>query len=70
MAIARSKITAEGQVSIPADVRRKLLARRAGRFSSEDIHKAIFGARTPAKRSLDDLKEGIRRHVRKRYLRG
>jgi antitoxin PrlF len=87
MSIARSKITAQGQISIPADVRRKLgvgpgsvlewdeadgkiLIRRAGRFSSHDIHKAIFGERTPEKRSLEELKEGIRRYVRKRYARG
>jgi AbrB family looped-hinge helix DNA binding protein len=84
MSIARSKITAQGQISIPAEVRRKLgvgpgsileweeaggkvFIRRAGRFTSEDIHKAIFGARVPEKRSLDELKEGIRRHVRSRY---
>jgi antitoxin PrlF len=87
MPIARSKITAQGQVSIPADVRRKLgvgpgsvleweeagdkvLIRRAGTFSSEDIHRSIFGTGTPEKRSLDELKEGIRRHVRSRYARG
>ena len=84
MSIARSKITAQGQISIPADVRRKLgvgpgsileweeadgkiLLRRAGRFSFDDIHKALFGTRTPETRSLDDLKEGIRTHIRKRY---
>jgi AbrB family looped-hinge helix DNA binding protein len=86
MSMARSKVTAQGQISIPADVRRKLgvgpgsvleweeagdkvLVRRAGTFNSEDIHKAIFGARIPAERSLDELKEGIRRHVRTRYAR-
>ena len=86
MSIARSKITAQGQISIPADVRRKLgvgpgsvlewdeadgqiLVRRAGRFSFEDIQKAVFGAHTPENRSLDDLKEGIRTHVRQRYAR-
>jgi AbrB family looped-hinge helix DNA binding protein len=87
MSIARSKITAQGQISIPADVRRKLgagpgsvleweeagdkvVVRRAGTFTFEDIHKAIFRTRTPENRSLDDLKEGIRRHVRSRYARG
>jgi len=87
MSIARSKITAQGQISIPSDVRRKLgvgpgsvlewdeadgkiLVRRAGRFSFDDIHKALFGAHTPEKRSLEELKEGIRRYVRKRYARG
>ena len=63
MAIAQSKLTAQGQISVPLDVRRKLgigpgsvieweedgdriLVRRAGRFNSEDIHQALFGAKT------------------------
>jgi antitoxin PrlF len=87
MSSLRTKITAQGQISIPADVRRKLgvgpgsvlewedagdnvIVRRAGRFSSEDIHKAVFGTSTPVSRSLDELKEGIRRHARNRYARG
>jgi AbrB family looped-hinge helix DNA binding protein len=87
MAIARSKVTAQGQISVPADVRRKLgigpgsvlewetegdkiIVRRAGSFSSEDIHQALFGTRTPKKRSTNELKEGIRRYARKRYARG
>jgi antitoxin PrlF len=86
MAIARSKVTAQGQISIPAEVRRKLgvgpgsvleweedgnqiVVRRAGRFSSEDIHQMLFGARTPQRRSADEMKEGIRRYVRKRHAR-
>ena len=86
MAIARSKVTAQGQISVPADVRRKLgvgpgsvlewdeegnsiVVRRAGRFRSEDIHKMLFGAKAPEKRSVDDLREGVRRYVRKRYAR-
>jgi len=87
MTIARSKVTAQGQISVPVDVRRKLgigpgsvleweedgnkiVVRRAGRFSSEDIHRALFGRRTPAKRSIAELKDGIRRYARKRYARG
>jgi AbrB family looped-hinge helix DNA binding protein len=87
MAIAISKITAQGQISVPVDVRRKLgigpgsvlewdedgnkiVVRRAGRFSSEDVHRALFGARPPERRSLDELKEGIRRYARKRHARG
>jgi len=86
MAIAHSKLTAQGQISVPADVRRKLgigpgsvleweedgdqiVVRRAGRFSSEDIHRALFGAGKPKARSLDELKEGIRAYARKRYAR-
>jgi bifunctional DNA-binding transcriptional regulator/antitoxin component of YhaV-PrlF toxin-antitoxin module len=48
----------------------KMVVRRAGRFSSEDIHRAVFGARPPKPRRLDELKEGIARYVRKRYARG
>jgi AbrB family looped-hinge helix DNA binding protein len=86
MALARSRVTAQGQISVPADVRRKLgigpgsilewdeednkvVVRRAGRFSSEDIHNALFGGKKPQKRSLDDLKEGIRQYARQRYAR-
>jgi AbrB family looped-hinge helix DNA binding protein len=84
MAIARSKLTAQGQISVPADVRRKLgigpgsllewteegdriIVRRAGRFSSDDIHRAIFRKRTPETRSVAQMKDGIRSYVRKRY---
>jgi AbrB family looped-hinge helix DNA binding protein len=86
MAIARSKVTAQGQISVPAAVRRKLgigpgsvlewdeegariVVRRAGCFSSEDIHRALFGVAPPKTRSVDELREGIRRDVRRRYAR-
>jgi len=91
MAIARSRVTAQGQISIPLDVRKKLgigpgsvlewdeegnhiVVRRAGRFSSEDIHRVVFGrvvsgAKTPEPQSPDEMKEGIRRYVRRRYAR-
>ena len=86
MAIAQSKITAQGQISVPVDVRRKLgigpgsvlewaeeggkiVVRRAGRCSSEDIHRALFGKQIPQPHSLNDLKEGVRRYARKRYAR-
>ena len=85
MALAHSKLTAQGQISVPAEVRRKLgvgpgsvlewesdggriVVRRAGRFSSEEIHRALF-AKSPEKRSLRELKEGLRRHARARRAR-
>jgi len=85
MAIAHSKVTAQGQISVPLGVRRKLgvgpgsvleweeegdkiVVRRAGRFSSTDIHQALFAV-TPERRSIAELKEGIRRTVRKRHAR-
>jgi len=86
MAIAHSKVTAQGQISVPAEVRRKLgvgpgsvlewdeqgetiLVRRAGRYSSEDIHQALFPEKAPAARSIAEMKEGVRRHVRERHAR-
>jgi AbrB family looped-hinge helix DNA binding protein len=86
MAIAHSKLTAQGQISVPVNVRRKLgigpgsvleweedggriVVRRAGRFSSEDIHRALFGDRPPEKRSLAELKDGIGRYAKKRHAR-
>lgn len=85
MTIATSKVTAQGQISVPAEVRRKLgigpgsvlewdqegdkiLVRRAGRFTSEDLHHALFGA-TPEHHALEDLKEGIRSYIKKRHAR-
>jgi len=87
MATIKSKVTAQGQISVPAEIRQKLgigpgsilewedendriLVRRAGRYSSEDIHNALFPDGPPAPKSLDDLKEGIRKQVRKRHARG
>ncbi len=86
MALAHSKLTAQGQVSVPATVRRKLgvgpgaileweaedgkiVVRRAGRFTSEDVHRALF-RKAPRKRTLRELREGLRRHVRARHARG
>ncbi len=86
MAIARSKVTAQGQISVPVGVRRKLgigpgsvlewdeegakvVVRRAGRFSSEEIHRALFGVQPPEPRTVKELREGIRRYARNRYAR-
>jgi AbrB family looped-hinge helix DNA binding protein len=82
MALAHSKLTAQGQISVPASVRRRLgvgpgsvleweaeggqiVVRRAGRFSSEEVHRALFD-KAPKRRTLRELKEGLRRHVRAR----
>jgi AbrB family looped-hinge helix DNA binding protein len=86
MAIAHSKVTSQGQISVPIDVRRKLgigpgsilewdqdgdqiVVRRAARFSSEVIQRALFPEGAPKSRTTDDLKEGIRRRVRERHAR-
>jgi AbrB family looped-hinge helix DNA binding protein len=86
MALAYSKVTAQGQISVPADVRRKLgiapgsiieweedgqniVVRRSARVSTEDIHRAVFPEGPPKPRTLDEMTDGIRQYVRKRYAR-
>lgn len=85
MALAHSKLTAQGQISVPAEVRRKLgvgpgsvlewdddgekvVVRRAGRYSSQDVHRSLF-PRPPEPRSLAELKEGVRRYIKRRRAR-
>lgn len=85
MALAHSKLTAQGQISVPAEVRRRLgigpgsvlewdeqgpaiVVRRAGRFTSEDIHRSLF-KKPPRPRTLAELKEGIRRYMKRRHAR-
>lgn len=86
MAIAHSKITAQGQTSVPAEIRRKLgigpgsvleweeeagqvVLRRAGRYTSEDLHRALFPNGPPKAKSIEEMKAGIRRHVKTRLAR-
>ncbi len=85
MPLAHSKVTAQGQVSVPAKVRQRLgvgpgsvlewdeegdrvVVRKAGRYSSEDIHRALF-AKTPRRRTIEEMKHGIRRYIKKRHAR-
>jgi len=86
MVLASSKLTAQGQISVPAEVRRKLglapgsvleweehggevVVRRAGKFTSDDLHSALF-PRKPKPHTLSDLKTGVRNAIRKRHARG
>jgi AbrB family looped-hinge helix DNA binding protein len=86
MALAHSKVTSQGQISVPAGVRRKLgigpgsilewdqegdkiVVRRSARSTSEDVHRALFPKKAPTPRTVDEMKEGIRRRVRERYAR-
>ncbi|HEX3553103.1 MAG TPA: AbrB/MazE/SpoVT family DNA-binding domain-containing protein [Thermoanaerobaculia bacterium] len=85
MGIAYSKLTAQGQISVPSEIRRKLgvgpgsilewaeegeriVVRRAGRYTSEDVHKALFET-APEPRSLEELKAGVGRYVKSRHAR-
>ena len=83
MALAHSKVTAQGQVSVPAKVRQRLgvgpgavlewdedgdrvIVRKAGRHSSEDIHRMLF-SKTPRRRTIEEMKNGIGRYIKKRH---
>ena len=85
MPIAQSKLTAQGQISVPAEIRKKLglrpgsvlewdesggevVVRRAGHYTSAQVHEVLFGASDPPKAKLE-VKEGIRKHIRQRYAR-
>ena len=86
MALARSKITAQGQISVPAAVRQKLgvgpgsfvewqeedgkvVVRKAGKFTFEDIHRVLFPNGPPPPVTVEEMDEGIRRYIRKRHAR-
>jgi antitoxin PrlF len=85
MALPQSKVTAQGQISVPAEIRRKLgigpgsvlewetegetvVVRKAGRYSSEEIHRAVF-ARRPRARGVEELKRAIGRHLKAKHAR-
>jgi antitoxin PrlF len=84
MALAWSKLTAQGQISVPAEVRRKLglgpgsvlewqeegdhvVVRRVGKYTSADVHSALFSSMRPKRRALTELKDGIRRAMSERH---
>jgi antitoxin PrlF len=86
MALAQSKVTAQGQISVPAEVRRKLgigpgsvlewdeegdavIVRKAGRYSSEDIHRAIFPKGAPDTKKLEEFDKGVRRYMKNKHAR-
>jgi AbrB family looped-hinge helix DNA binding protein len=87
MTLATSRLTAQGQISVPAEVRRRLgvgpgsvlewdeageqiVVRRAGKYTSEDVHRALFPNGPAKRRSLKELKLGPAREMKKRYARG
>jgi hypothetical protein len=46
----------------------KVVVRRVGIYTSEDVHRALF-PEPPQARTLEELKDGIRRYVKGRYAR-
>jgi bifunctional DNA-binding transcriptional regulator/antitoxin component of YhaV-PrlF toxin-antitoxin module len=45
-----------------------VVVRRAGRYSSADIHRAVFQT-APTARTTEDLKRGIAEHMWKKHAR-
>ena len=84
MVITHSKLTDKGAV-IPAEILQRLgagpgsvleweedeeqiIVRRADGYTSEDIHRALF-PQPPQARTVKEMKEGIRQHIKERYAR-
>jgi hypothetical protein len=45
------------------------VVRRLGRYTFEDIHKALFGDKPPEPHTIEEMDEGIRTYMRKKYAR-
>lgn len=86
MTTAHSKVTAQGQISVPAEIRKKLgigpgsvleweehsgqvFVRKAGRFSSEEVHAALFDDVKPTAKKPVDIKAGIKQYMRDKHAR-
>ena len=86
MAIAQSKVTAQGQISVPAEIRKrlgigpgsvieweedgdKIVVKRAGKYTSEDIRRRLFPNGPPKQVSIKQMKEAIGRGIAERYAR-
>ncbi|MEO6029489.1 MAG: AbrB/MazE/SpoVT family DNA-binding domain-containing protein [Candidatus Binatia bacterium] len=85
MALAKSKLTAQGQISVPAEVRRRLgvgpgsvlewdendgnIVVRRVGRFSSDEIHRSLFAKSPRARTLASLKAGIRRAIRERHGR-
>ncbi len=85
MVIAHSKLTAQGQISVPAKVRRKLGIGPGSVLEWDETGEAVVVRRvgrytsedvheslfpTPPKpRTLGDMKAGVRRYIKRRRAR-
>ena len=86
MAFPRSRVTSQGQLSVPAEIRRKfgigpgsvvewrpegdkIVLRRTGLYTSEDVHNALFKGQKPKPISVEQMKESIAKYVREKYAR-
>jgi len=46
-----------------------VVVRKAGRYSSEDIHRTIFPKRTRASKNVEEFDKGVRRYMKKKHAR-
>ncbi len=77
MTIAKSKLTSQGKITVPASIRQKLgltpgsviewteneageiTVQRRTKFSSEDIHNAVFKV-PPARKGFEEINEEVK----------
>lgn len=86
MKIASSRLTSQGQISVPAEIRKRLgigpgsvlewdigdgivTVRRAGKYTFVDIHRALFPKGPPERRSVEEMDDAIRTHLRGKHGR-
>lgn len=82
----KSRVTSQGQISVPADIRKKLgigpgtvlewdvegsraVVQKAGTYTFEDIHKAVFPDGPPKPATLEELNEAKADSIREKYAR-
>ncbi|HEY2780777.1 MAG TPA: AbrB/MazE/SpoVT family DNA-binding domain-containing protein [Steroidobacteraceae bacterium] len=86
MPIAKSKVTAQGQISVPAEVRKKLGIGPGSMLEWYDEHGVVVVKRAASFSSSElhqalfpkgskiedapDVKAGIRKYIRRRHARG
>lgn len=86
----QTKLTSQGQVSVPAPVRNflhlipgstlvwtqegdRIVVERATRHKTAEVHQALFSEGSPSTgpaRTLGELKQGVREHIRRRHAGG
>lgn len=47
----------------------RIIVKRSGLYTFEDMHRELFPERLPKKRTLSELKEWIRQNIRERHAR-
>lgn len=80
----QTKLSSQGQVSVPAPVRKLLhlmpgsvlvwtqegarfVVERAKRHSTAEVHQALFSDGAPARKTLAELKQGLRQRMQRRH---